>query len=157
MSPQQETGCSEVSTTVTLLDGNNTGVGKDDSSRSATNSPSLEQTKQQDDSLLGNVACQKELNENQNTRENGSNKAIDVTSRQNTKDEVIDVEDSNDCKDEDLGSRLKKYDYLGLYNNRTISPPEHSRALTTKYGSNNNNRKTNNSKVRICINTCRIL
>ena len=46
MSPSMETGCSEVSTTVTLLDGAN-GGGKDDSSTSAANSPSIEHPKEQ--------------------------------------------------------------------------------------------------------------
>ena len=46
MSPPMETGCSEVSTTVTLLDGASGGA-KDDSSTSAAASPSIEHSKQQ--------------------------------------------------------------------------------------------------------------
>ncbi len=46
MSPPMETGCSEVSTTVTLLDGA-IGGSKDDSSTSAAASPTIEHSKQQ--------------------------------------------------------------------------------------------------------------
>ena len=45
MSPPIETGCSEVSTTVTLLDGNTSAI-KDDSSRSTTTSPIIEPSRE---------------------------------------------------------------------------------------------------------------
>ena len=150
MSPPLETGCSEVSTTVSILDGNN-GTSKDDSSRSATTSPAIEQQKQR--IKFSNDPEVRDVYEDQATGDKvKENKNVAAQQIRKSSGEVINVEDVYDCQDEDIDSRMKKYDYLGMYNNRVI-PPEHSIALANNIRSSsvNNNKKTNNSKVRLPI------
>ena len=152
MSPSLETGCSEVSTTVTLIDGN-TSTGKDDSSRSTTTSPAIEHRKEQ--KKVTNDSEQRDVYENQDTGDKIEDNSRDTTTNQKNRSrgEVINVEDDYDCPEEDICSRLKKYDYLGLYKNRTVSP-ENSTGFVNNLdnGNANNNRKTNNSKVRVNVN-----
>ena len=152
MSPSLETGCSEVSTTVTLIDGN-ASTGKDDSSRSTTTSPAIEHPKEQK-KIISNSE-KRDMYENQDTGDKVEGNSEDTTINQKNKSrgEVINVEDDYDCQEEDICSRLKKYDYLGLYKNRTVSP-ENSTGFVNILGngSANNNRKTNNSKVRVNVN-----
>ena len=151
MSPPLETGCSEVSTTVTLLDGN-TSTSKDDSSRSTTTSPAMEQQKQK--IKCSNDHDVRDVYEEQASGDNVKvNKNVGAQQIPKSRGDVINVEDVYDCQDEDIDSRMKKYDYLGMYNNRVISP-EHSISLSNKTGNGsiNNNKKTNNSKVRLQIN-----
>ena len=60
------------------------------------------------------------------------------------------AKDDNDEKEGNEVSLLKKYDYLGFYNNRPSSP-ERSIVHGNKINTDNNNRKTNNAKVRYLI------
>ena len=144
MSPPIETGCSEVSTTVTLLDGNTSAI-KDDSSRSTTTSPIIEPSREHEKNAENST--QEEYNENQRASDK-SKQNENIKGYQKTNDDKNNIEDDNDKKDEDRLSLLKKYDYLGLYNNRPTSP-EHSTVHGNKLSSDNNNRKTNNAKVRL--------
>ena len=147
MSPSQETGCSEVSTTVTLIDGNTT-TSKDDSSRSTTTSPAIEQQKlkikSNNDPEVRNVYEDETTGDKETEKRN-----VEAQHISKKAGEIINVEDVYDCQDEDIDSRMKKFEHLGMYNNRVMSP-EHSNSLgkNIENGSINNNKKTNNSKVR---------
>lgn len=143
MSPPIETGCSEVSTTVTLLDGNSSAL-KDDSSRSTTTSPIIESLKEHGTNM--EHSNREEYNEDKpasdKSEDNGG-----IKRNHKSNDATNNAEDQVDKKDENRVSLLKKYDYLGLYNNRATSP-ERSIVHGNKLGVENNNRKTNNAKVR---------
>jgi hypothetical protein len=144
MSPTLETGCSEVSTTVSILDGN-TSTSKDDSSRSATTSPAIEQQKQK--MKCSNDHEVRDVYEDQDSGDKvKANKNVGAQNIPKSRGDIINVEDVYDCQDEDIDSRMKKYDYLGMYNNRIAM------SNNTGNGSINNNKKTNNSKVRLHIN-----
>ena len=146
MSPILETGCSEVSTTVTLIDGSS-GTCKDDSSTSTTTSPSIENPKQL------NKILEDPLERNSKESEIVTNKKemnIDVQEQRTSKyqEEVINIEASYDYKSERKNQTLKKYDCPGMYNIKCGSPG-HSTPLARNACNNNNNRKTSNSKVRL--------
>ena len=145
MSSPIETGCSEVSTTVTLLDGNNS-ASKDDSSRSTTTSPIIEPSHGNDRATENEN--QDALSEKQTTSDklegNGNNRERQDPESNGTKNDIVDgIDNKNDSR----VALLKKHDYLGLYNN---SPKSSERTFVreNKLSTDNNNRKTNNSKVR---------
>ena len=133
-----------MSTTVTLLDGNNS-ASKDDSSRSTTTSPIIEPSNGNDrdtenenkDALNRKQPTSDKLEENGNDRE-----------RQNSEsnDNRNDLIDDNDNKNDSRVALLKKHDYLGLYNNGPGSL-ERSLVQGNKLSTDNNNRRTNKSKV----------
>ena len=130
---------------MTLLDGNNS-TNKDDSSRSTTTSPIIEPSKEHErisqeanqDDYNGNTTNGDKSEENESFKEHPKSKAsIDAN----------DVKEDNEDKDQNKVSQFKKYDYLGLYDNRPVSP-ERSIVHGNKVSTDNNNRKTNNAKVR---------
>ena len=147
LSPSIETGCSEVSTTVTLLDGN-IGACKDEVSRSTTTSPYIDNSKQCEKNTIDSDA--KDTNEEKvDTIKLQEKRELETEQKLKMREEVIDIEEENPIANKEKASKTKRYDYLGLYSNRSESL-DHSNTQVNSFTSTNNNRKTHNSKVREC-------
>ena len=132
---------------MTLLDGN-IGACKDDFSRSTTTSPYIDNSKQCEKSTIDSDA--KDTNEEKvDTIKLQEKRELETEQKLKMREEVIDIEEENPIANKEKASKTKRYDYLGLYSNRSESL-DHSNTQVNSFTSTNNNRKTHNSKVREC-------
>ena len=132
---------------MTLLDGN-IGACKDDFSRSTTTSPYIDNSKQCEKNTIDSDA--KDTNEEKvDTIKLQEKRELETEQKLKMREEVIDIEEENPIANKEKASKTKRYDYLGLYSNRSESL-DHSNTQVNSFTSTNNNRKTHNSKVREC-------
>ena len=130
---------------MTLLDGN-IGACKDDFSRSTTTSPYIDNSKHCEKSTIDSDA--KDTNEEKDDAIKLQEKReLETEQKLKVKEDVIDIEEDNPISNKEKAFKTKKYDYLGLYSNRSESL-DHSNTQVNSFTSTNNNRKTHNSKVR---------